>query len=311
MRQIATPGALAFNGRGKMILWNNYRPLSEDFLKQHHDLVLYDVFHQVVGLLLYPLHCGCESTPCQCNLLREKINFSLNLDLYNSLEATHVKEIHEDSKFLIGAQVLLNIPQESFFQKNYSKAYPSWLIEKNFNEEEKNFKPVDQLTWALLRLCKTYQLSFLRETRTSISESLEVIFGNTPVKTNRHKNSQDSHGGEHFYKRQFKHYKSVCHFIAALQFMKKAKEDREPVLFSWDQADRIERFLSLSDWFKQKLLLLQTPNAKKKDVFLPEEILPLPSWVIAHDIDIRIEPFAKKLEEINAPYVEHLNAKCA
>ncbi len=93
--------------------------------------------------------------------------------------------------------------------------------------------------------------------------------------------------------------------------MKKEKEDREPVLFSWKQSDPIEHFLSLSDWFRQKLLLLQTPNAKKKDVFLPEEILPLPSWVVPHDIDIPIEPFAKKLEEINVPYVEYLNSRSA
>jgi hypothetical protein len=230
------------------------------------------------------------------------------LDFYNSLEETHLQETHENSEFLSGARLLLKIPQESFFQKNYSKAYPSWLIEKNFNEEEKNLKAVDQLTWALLRLCKTYQLSYLRETRTSISESLEVIFGNTPVKTNRRKNSQESHGGEHFYKRQFKRYKSVCHFIAALQFMKKEKEEREPVLFSWSKSDRIERFLSLSEWFREKLLLLQTPNAKKKDVFLPEEILPLPFWGVPHEIDIPIKPFAKKLEEINVPYVEYLKS---
>jgi hypothetical protein len=166
------------------------------------------------------------------------------------------------------------------------------------------------LTWALLRLCETYQLSFLREVRTSISESLEVIFGNTPVKTNQRKNSQESHGGEHFYKRQFKRYKSVCHFIAALQFMKKPqhKKYRELVLFSWDQADQIETFLRLSAWFREKLLLLQTPNTKKKVVLYPEEIIPLPSWVVPHEIDIPIEPFEKKLEEINAPFVEYLKS---
>lgn len=287
-----------------MTLWNNYRLLSEEFLRQHHDLVLYDAFHQVVAFLLHPLPCRCDAIPCQCDLLRKKISFSLNLDLFNFLQETH-----EDSEVLSGTRLLLKIPQESYFQKNYTQAYPSWLIEKNFKEEEKNFKAVDQLTWALLRLCETYQLSYLRETRTSISESLEVIFGKTPVKTKQRKNSQDSHGGEHFYKRQFKRYKSVCHFIAALEFMKKEKEDREPVLFSRDQADQIETFLKVSEWFRQKLLLLQTPNTKKKDVFLPEETLPLPSWVLAHDIDIPIEPFAKKLEEINAPFVEYLNSK--
>ncbi|MBY0273033.1 MAG: hypothetical protein K2X02_06485 [Alphaproteobacteria bacterium] len=289
-----------------MILWNNYRLLSEDFLRQHHDLVLYDVFHQVVAFLLHPPPCRCDATPCQCDLLRKKISFSLNLDLFNFLQ-----EIHEDSEFLSGARLLLKVPQESYFQKNYTQAYPSWLTEKNFHEEEKNFKAADQLTWALLRLCKTYQLSYLRETRTSISESLEVIFGNTPVKTKQRKSSQDAHGGEHFYKRQFKRYKSVCHLIAALQFMKKPKHKKykELVLFSWDQADQIEHFLRLSAWFRQKLLLLQTPNTKKKDVFLPEEILPLPSWVVPHEIDIPMEPFAKKLEEINAPFVEYLNSK--
>ena len=291
-----------------MILWNEYPILSENFLKQHHDLVLYDVFHQVVAFLLYPSPCHCADAPCQCDLLQKKISFSLNLDLFNFLQETR-----EDSEFLTGARLLLNIPQESYFQKNYTQAYPSWLIEKNFHEEEKNFKAVDQLTWALLRLCETYQLSFLREIRTSISESLEVIFGNTPVKTKKREKLKDSHGGEHFYKRQFKRYKSVCHFIAALQFMKKFKHKkyRELALFSWNQSDRIERFLSLSEWFRRKLLLLQTPNAKKKDVFLPEEILPLPSWVVSHEVDIPIEPFEKKLEEINAPFVEYLNSKSA
>ncbi len=290
-----------------MILWNEHRALSEDFLTQHHNLVLYDVFHRVVAFLLYPPRCSCEKDHCQCDSIRAKITLSLNLDFYNKLQ-----ERNEDSEFLTAARLLLKIPEMSYFQKHYTNAYPSWLIDKDFSREEKNFNHVDHLAWTLLRLFKTHQLSIFREPKTSINESLEVIFGKTPVKTKRKKDLKEKDlGGQHAHKKQFKRYKAVSHFIVALQFIKKENGQGEPLLFSWNQPDRIDRFLRLSHWFRQKFLLLQTPNTKKKGVFLEEEILPLPSWVNSEGIDIPIEPFEKKLEEINAPYVEYLNSKFA
>ncbi len=290
-----------------MTLWNEHRALSEDFLTQHHDLVLYDVFHRVVAFLLYPPRCSCESYLCQCDSIRARITLSLNLDFYNKLQ-----ERNEDSEFLIAARLLLKIPEVSYFQKHYTNAYPSWLIDKDLSREEKNFNHVNQLAWTLLRLFKTHQLSIFRESKTSINESLEVIFGKTPVKTKRKKGSKkEDLGGEHAHKKQFKRYKAVSHFIVALYFMKIENKQEDTLLFFQNQPDRISQFLSLAHWFREKFLLLQTPNTKKKDVFLEEEILPLPSWVNSQGIDIPIEPFEEKLEEINAPYVEYLNSKSA
>ena len=286
-----------------MDLWNEQRALPDDFLAQHHALVVYDVFHRIMALLLYPPHCSCKDF-CPCDSIRAKIILSLNLDLYN-----RTQEVNEDPEFLFAVRFLLKIPQESYFWKHYTEAYPSWLIREDFNRKEKHFKIVDHLAWTLLRLFKTYELSYEPESRTSINESMTIIFGKTPLKTKRKEGSKKGLGGEHIYNKQFKHYKEVSHFIAALEYLKKTNGQTDTLLFSWNQSNQIEHFLSLAHWFRQQFLRLHTPNTKKKNVFLEEELLPLPAWVKSDGIDILINPFEKKLQEINAPYLEYLNSR--
>src|SRR5688572_5192900 len=70
-----------------MNLWDKHQEFPADFLAQHHDFVLYDVFHQIKALLLYPLNCDCDEN-CACEATRAKIVFSLNVDLYNKARMT-------------------------------------------------------------------------------------------------------------------------------------------------------------------------------------------------------------------------------
>lgn len=288
-----------------MNLWNERPVLFGEFLTQHRDLILYDTFHRIMTLLLYPPHCPCKDR-CQCDSIRERILLSLNLDFYNKLQ-----ENNNTLETLLAARFLLKIPEESYFAKHYTNAYPSWLIRESCSQKDVPFKIVDHLMWTLLRLSKTHELSVFHTAKTSIQEAIEWIFGKTPVKTKPGRKKSSELGGQDAYKKGFRCYKEVSHFITALEFIKRENAERGALLFSWDQSDRIDRFLSLSHWFRQKFLLLYTPNATKKEVFLEEEILPLPAWVTSENIDISIEPFGKKLEEINAPYVELINSATA
>ncbi|OJW50232.1 MAG: hypothetical protein BGO67_02580 [Alphaproteobacteria bacterium 41-28] len=285
-----------------MNLWNERPVLFGEFLTQHRDLVLYDTFHRIMTFLLYPFRCSCKDL-CRCDSVREKILLSLNLDFYHKLQ-----EKNDTPETLFAARFLLKIPEESYFAKHYTNAYPSWLIREGFSQKDIPFKIVDHLMWTLLRLSRTHELSVFHTAKTSMQEAIEWIFGTTPVKTKTGGKKSSKLGGQDAYKKGFKYHKEVSHFITALEFVKRENAGKESLLFSWNEADQIERFLSLSHWFRQKFLLLYTPNATKKEVFLEEEILPLPAWVTSENINVSIEPFEKKLEEINAPYVELINS---
>lgn len=292
-----------------MNLWNERPVLFGEFLTQHRDLILYDTFHRIMTFLLHPPRCSCKNR-CQCDSIRERVLLSLNLDFYNKLQKNN-----DTPETLFAARFLLKIPEESYFAKHYTNAYPSWLIGEGFSQKSVPFKIVDHLMWTLLRLSRTHELSVFHTAKTSMQEAIEWIFGktpvNTPANTKAKKETDSKFGGQDAYKKGFRYYKEISHFITALEFIKRENAERGSLLFSWDQPDRIDRFLSLSHWFRQRFLLLYTPNATKKEVFLEEEILPLPAWVSSENIDVSIEPFEKKLEEINAPYVELINSATA
>lgn len=288
-----------------MILWNDHQSLGEEFLTQHHDLVLYEAFHRVMAFLLYPPRCACKD-PCRCDSIRAKIILSLNLDFYHKLQ-----EKNEGSEQLCAARFLLKIPDESYCRKHYTDGYPTWLIKENFGRKGLPFKLVDHLMWTLLRISKTHELSIFHTAKTSMQEAIEWIFGNTPVKTKAGREKSAVLGGQDAYTEQFKLHKQVAHFIVALEFLEKERGGEPSILFSWDQPNQIERFFSLSHGFREKFLLLYTPNTKKKNIFLEEEILPLPLWVKSDGVDLLIEPFEEKLQEINAPYEELMKSRSA
>lgn len=64
-------------------------------------------------------------------------------------------------------------------------------------------------------------------------------------------------------------------------------------------ATQIKRFLSISQWLKEKLLAVQTTNVKNEHLFLQENFFPLPAWLQLDNVDIPLEPFEDKLKEIN------------
>ena len=57
------------------------KDFSPEFLSKHHDLVLYDVFHQIRALILFPLNCSCHDS-CDCSEWREKVVLALNTHRY-------------------------------------------------------------------------------------------------------------------------------------------------------------------------------------------------------------------------------------
>jgi len=162
-----------------MTLWNQHKGFSIEFLAEHHDYVLYDVFHHIKAFLLYPLNCSCDGL-CQCEALRAKVVLSLNVNLYNQAQ-----ERQENPDLLSAMRFFFKIPDDGFFRKHYGDAYPIWLIQKEFQEKEasNHFRIVDRLVWTLLRLAKTYELSEYGEPRASIKEAVQVVLGKTPLKT--------------------------------------------------------------------------------------------------------------------------------
>ena len=161
------------------MIWDSYSDFSSEFLKNHHDYVLYDVAHHIKAFLLYPMNCGCEGS-CVCVGQRDKIVPSLNMDF---LKQAQERKTSPDQ--LNAIKMIFKIPGDSFFNANYAQRYPLWLIEERLNHEDrkKNFKIVEQLVWGLFRLARTYEIFPLKGSRASINETVEMIVGSTPLKT--------------------------------------------------------------------------------------------------------------------------------
>ena len=281
-------------------LQKEYKNFSQEFLDQHHDIVLWDVWHQIKALLLYPLNCSCHPQ-CLCKDFREKIVLSLNLDLVHKAQAEEV-----DQETLAAMHWILNIPQDSYFKQHFTEAYPLWLIQEKLQEKTTDhcFQIVFRLVWALLRLGKTRTLSWYQAPHASVNEAIELILGKTPLKA-KVKSLQDNDYlcGEKGYAKQFSIYKPICHLVAAYEQL---KEQDQIDLFSTPSPHQIAKYLSLSQWFREALLILGTPNVKGNILFSEEMLLSLPSWVSAEDVDLSVEPFEDMLlkmkeEARNAP----------
>jgi hypothetical protein len=277
------------------MIWKNYKEFSEPFLSQHYDLILYDTFHHIVPLLLYPLNCSCKDV-CACEDMRAKITLSLNTHLY--LQAHESKK---DPDKLDAMKLILRIPDEKFFKTNFVNSYPIWLIRERFLREEtqKNFIIVYQLIWTLIRLAKTYETSLYGSNRGSIKEAITLLLGDMPLKAKANKARKGILYGEKAYSAQFNIFKPVCHFIVALKFL-----DLMDSHLSLINPNTIETFLSIAHWVREKLLTLETPNVKGKSLFQEKTLLSLPSWVTSHDIKIHIDHFEQKLHQINEPVIQ-------
>src|SRR3990167_8635971 len=84
-----------------------------------------------------------------------------------------------------------------------------------------HFAAIDRLVWTFLRLGKTSKSCF-GVPEASISDAVSIIVGDMPIKTKalNHKES-DTRLGEKTYDKLYKQYKSILHFIAALEYCKK------------------------------------------------------------------------------------------
>ena len=277
-----------------MIEWKSYSDFSPTFLQKFHDVVLQDTFHKIQTFILFPLNCRCKGH-CLCEDQRNQITLSLNVDFLNQAEASG-----KSPAFCSAIKSLMEVPNEIYFRAHWNEAYPLWLIQKEFEkrEEGNHFKIIDRLVWTLLRLGQTYKESPLSERQASLTEAIELIVGDTPLKTEQ---SKDYICGERAYGKYLKHYKSVCHFIAAFEVLRQEGQcGNHP--FSLNNSLQIERFLQLSDWFRGQLLSLKTLNIKNKSLFSEDFLLPLPRWVNAKGSELSIDPLVERVRDIKLRY---------
>jgi len=272
-------------------MWIAYKDFSSSFLEEHHEYVLCDVLHQIMAFLLFPLNCSCKPI-CLCEEEREEVVLSLNIERFNQAE-----DQGEDDLDTI--RLLLRIPDDRVLRRTRGKAYPLWLIQEELKkrEEENHFKIVDRLMWVLLRQGATYQ-ELYKVRKGSLNEAVEMILGKTPLKTKVIElQNPDYLCGEKGYVAYFSKYKSVAHFISALELMRREESQGKKFTLSKIKPDQIERFLILAHWLRVKFLELETPNSKEKNLFSEEAIIPLPVWVNSNEIHIPIESYKDKIAE--------------
>jgi len=278
-----------------MIQWNQYKNFSPEFLAAHRNLVLYDVFHHVKAFLLFPPNCVCGNS-CKCAQLREEVVSSLNTPLFN-----RVSKEEEDTETIYGIKSLLKIPEDRVIREHHEQAYPLWLTQEKLRaqSEEKSFKNMNQLVWALLRLSHTNKKCY-GTLEASLNKAIKIITKELPLKTKAVTiQENDELYGEKAFGDDFHKFKTIFHFIAAFEWMKEENKQNKDFLFDLIQpTDKIERFLKLSQWFGKQIFSIETPNVKGKSLFLDGGPLPLPSWIQDDGIDLPIEIIEERVEEI-------------
>lgn len=261
-------------------------------MSEHRDVVLEDTWHHVQGYLLFPLNCACQD--CQCGYWRQKVILTLNMVFYHQLKLSNTppEKLH-------AAKLILDLPDFSYLREHYSDSYPLWLIQKELKTrfEQKEFKIVDSLCWTMMQIAQANR-PYGNELRTSITEAVRFILGDKPLKVG----AQDYLCGEKAFGRMLNKYKSVIHFILALEHMRKEEEDNKIYeregAYLLHGSSQLDRFLSLSLWFRTELLKLVRPNVKDPELFHEHELLALPSWVGCEHISIPIHPLEQKVQEI-------------
>lgn len=282
------------------MIWKQHKEFSPEFLAEHHEFIVYDTYNQIKALLLFPPKCSCSKL-CKCSKWRKKITLSLNTKLYNK-----ALKAYEKPERLRAMKTLWALPESHSFRALYPDSYPIWIIEKELKarEEADHFKIIDQLVWTFLRVGKTSE-AYIRGPEASVNEAFTLL-KKAPQNTKLADLKQDERRcGKKEYEKQFKHYQSVCHFIAALEIWKKEEPKLESYLKGslYLPLQLVERFLSLAHWFRKQLLSLKRPNVKENIFLREEDICPLPSWVQSDDIDFPIETFEEKVREMWAKAV--------
>lgn len=271
------------------IVWDRHKQFSPEFLNKYYAFVLCDIFHHIKAFLLFPPYCSCKRN-CRCLQLREKIALTLNVRQYTDAQR------FEPSHRLKAMKSICYIPEDHIFRELHADAYPLWAIKKEWTAREKkgHFTAIDRLVWTFLRLGQTSKACFSAP-GASLNAAVSSIVGDLPIKT---KGSKQLHG-EKSYDRLYKHYKSVLHFIAALEYCKKEIPKWEYLFVNtvYSPVAFTEEFLKVAHWFRKNLLLLEKPNVTNKVFLREEDLYPLPPWVQSDDIDISIEPFQEKVEK--------------
>lgn len=277
------------------IFWREPEDFSDAFLAKYQELVFYDIFHQVKAFLLLPPNCVCKGD-CLCGQIRGKVVLSLNTNLFNKISV-----FENNLERLYMMRMLLRVPEDSFFRKNYGDSYPLWLIEEELKRREKthHFKIIHHLVWTLLRLGRTHE-AFGSEREASLNEAINFMLGKNPLKApGINLQRPDYICGEKKLAAYFKKYKPLCHFIAAFERMKQERQLEERFLFDLDlRSARVKSFLKFAQGVREELLLLVTPNIKGKILFTEETLLSLPPWVTSDGVQLKIEPIEEKLKEL-------------
>lgn len=247
-----------------------------------------------MAFLLFPADCSCQER-CFCHGWRHKTILSLNTPRYNRLCV-----VYEDSNFLHAIRSLWSLPDESTFRESYPNGYPLWAINSGLKNKEKSgdFKIINQLVWTFLRLGQTYK-KCIGEREVSFAEAVSLI-GEIPVNAKApHLNKLKPLRGEKAYRALFNRYKSVCHFVAALELCKQ----EDPMWdSSWERLypprEKVQRFINIAQWFRKNLLLLERRNFKDKVFLKEEDLCPLPNWIQFQELDLPIELFLEKVEKL-------------
>jgi len=264
------------------MIWKQYEGLPAEFLTEHRELVLYDMFHQIKAWILFPPNCSCQDS-CKCSEWRERIILALNTNLYNE----YLRIECSISPWAIKA--LWRIPEDHLFRGLHADAYPVWLIDKELEdrEQDNHFTMIKQLVWIYLHLGGVTHSSS-EALKVSQNKAMKLIFGETPLNSRTSKIKKDEFicGGEKEYLSNFNKYKFVSHFIVALESWKPPLSEWEWVLSShYPSAWEIEDILKKAHWFRKNLLSLKRHNVKG-NVFLSEkDLCPLPSWIHSDDIE--------------------------
>jgi hypothetical protein len=286
-----------------MIYRESYSRLSSEFLQKHRDVISHDVFHHVLAYLLFSADCRCKDG-CRCEDFHQKAILSMGMAFYHKAQKEQASSLQLDV-----IKLILNLPDSTYLAEHYEECYPLWLINEELKAriKDNSFKMVDNLGWTMLEMSMAYYKRF-RERRASLTEALRLTLGENPLKSGDKRKKYLA--GDKTLSKTFNQYKPVCHFILAFEYMRRGErfideEDwsHENANFSIDTTDQIERFLSLSLWFRRELRELIRPNVKDPALFPESKLVSLPDWVTCDGIEIIVKPHAQKLREIERNWI--------
>jgi hypothetical protein len=191
-------------------------------------------------------------------------------------------------------RLILNIPEESYFFRNWGKGYSLAFIREKQDLQARAYQAAGEVVWALLRLVRTHELK-TGERRAGLHEALSKIVGTVPLKSPG-LSETNALFGEKAYAKHFKTYKALSPFLGALEMRRQKVRQMD-----WTQlhAETIKNLLGCAKSLRAQLLSLRTPNVKKKNrMFVDEDLCTFPAWIPA--IEASVPPFPEPLETLRA-----------